>query len=70
MKKLITIGLCIATAAIAAVLAYRIGVKRGVQHAIEDSEHFVLDTEVHDDYDYDLYIYLDGESYLTTLFIG
>ena len=70
MKKLITIGLCIATAAIAAFFAYRIGVKRGVQHAIEDSEYWVLDFDEHDDYDWDLHICLDGEHYINGLFIG
>ena len=56
--------------AIAAFFAYRVGFKRGVYHAIADSEHFVLDTDVHDEYDYDLHIYLDDDHYLTTLFVG
>lgn len=70
MKKILFgIGasiLCIA----AIILAYRAGHKEGFRHAIEDSVHFIVDYEEHDDYDYDLYIDIDGNTYLTTLFVG
>lgn len=69
-KRLIRFAVFGVSALLIAILAYLAGVKRGVAHAIEDSEHFVLDTDVHDGYDYDLHIYLDGDHYLTTLFIG
>lgn len=71
MKKwIIKIAIFGIAAALAAFLAYRVGFNRGVHHAIADSEHFVLDTDVHDEYDYDLHIYLDDDHYLTTLFVG
>ena len=69
-KHIIIAAIFTTTIALAATLAYRIGFKRGVNHAIADSEHFVLEFDEHDEYDYDLHIYLDEDEYLTTLFIG
>ena len=70
MKNILIAAIFAAAITLAVTLAYRIGFGRGVEHAIADSEHFVLDTYVHDEYDYDLHIYLDDEHYLTTLFVG
>jgi hypothetical protein len=70
MKKILFgIGAC-ALAIVALFIAYRAGHKEGMRHAIEDSVHFIVDYEEHDDYDYDLYIDIDGNTYLTTLFVG
>lgn len=68
--RIIAVAIFGASIAIAMTFAFRVGFKRGVAHAIEDSEHFVLDTDVHDAYDYDLHIFLDDDHYLTTLFVG
>ena len=70
MKKII-IGAAIAAACTLSItLAYRIGFWRGVTHALDDSTYMVLDWDEHDEYDYDLHIYLDGEHYINWLFIG
>ena len=70
MKKILFgIGAC-AFAIGALFVAYRAGHKEGMRHAIEDSVHFIVDYEEHEDYDYDLYIHIDGDEYLTTLFVG
>lgn len=70
MKKIL-FGIVASILCIAAIiLAYRAGHKEGFRHAIEDSVHFIVDYEEHDDYDYDLYIDIDGNTYLTKLFVG
>ena len=70
MKKIL-LGIVASILCIAAIiLAYRAGHKEGFRHAIEDSVHFIVDYEEHDDYDYDLYIDIDGNTYLTKLFVG
>lgn len=70
MKKIL-FGIGAAVLGIAALfVAYRAGHKEGMRHAIEDSTHWILDWEEHEDYDFDLYIHIDGDEYLTTLFVG
>ena len=70
MKKIL-FGIGAAVFGIAALfVAYRAGHKEGMRHAIEDSVHFIVDFDEHEDYDYDLYIDIDGDEYLTTLFVG
>ena len=70
MKKIL-LGIVASILCVAAIiLAYRAGHKEGFRHAIEDSVHFIVDYEEHDDYDYDLFIHIDGDEYKTTLFVG
>ena len=70
MKKIL-FGIGAVVLGIAALfIAYRAGHKEGMRHAIEDSTHWILDWDEHEDYDYDLYIHIDGDEYLTTLFVG
>ena len=70
MKKIL-FGIGAVVLGIAALfIAYRAGHKEGMRHAIEDSVHFIVDCEEHEDYDYDLYIHIDGDEYLITLFVG
>lgn len=70
MKKILFgIGAC-ALAIAALIFAYRAGHKEGMRHAIEDSTHWILDWDEHEDYDYDLYIDIDGDFYKTAVFVG
>lgn len=71
MKKTIALILIAALLiSLTAVIAYNAGHREGFRHAIEDSTHWILSWEEHEDYDFDLFIDIDGNCYQTALFVG
>ena len=66
MKRIILTGVAV----VAVVLAFLMGRKLEVRHALEDSEMWVLSFDTHDGYDYDINILLDGEWYVHSSYIG
>lgn len=70
LPRIILIGIALLMLVGIIGISYNAGHKEGMRHAIEDSVHFIVDYEEHEDYDYDLYIDIDGDRYQTALFVG